>query len=263
MGKDAHMPQRQREKLVKNRVGYLFQKISIFSGGVLSDIATNYAIMKDLALGGPTYAYQLWKRVIEENLIKIDLDAQPDYRTIERHVERLKNEGYIQVVDSEPTHAGRKETYGLTDKGVTVIESFREVREHFVEYMNWGQPAEPEKGPGKPLKNETFELLSRLLRERPDFQPFVDRFLSDFSREMLNRRDFESLTNEEVAKLRLNTFYYQLLAKAQRVEAGDARAANYFLEMLKKDPETSKVFKEIKAQLRTVGQAQLRLAELL
>jgi hypothetical protein len=88
-GKVAYMVVKNREKAVKNRIGYLFQRIGLFSGAVLSDIATNYALLIVLAFDGPTHAYELRKRILKDHLVNFELEIQPDYRMIERHILRL------------------------------------------------------------------------------------------------------------------------------------------------------------------------------
>ncbi len=157
-------------KLLRNYIGFLYGISPVFSGNRDSEIAVNYAIIKILALGKPSYTWDISRKVRKDGLIQA-LDLEPHYTTVDRHLADLVSHGYLEELASAPAKVGRKSIFGLTLKGLTVAESLLDVRANLLEYLKWRESFDSqENGPTRNMGDRTIRLIQEFMVTYPERQ---------------------------------------------------------------------------------------------
>ena len=150
----------------------------------------NAMILQSLALQGPTWPYDLQTRLKTAR----KRETLPDGRTFRRHMNELRDLGYIKPLTEEKHHAGMKRTYTLTEKGKTVVMFLPDVQRELLKFMNLhGTPDSP--------ATPSSDLL-RLLMEH-DMPTIASYFVRQINTAILVY-DFEEISDdEELRDLRL------------------------------------------------------------
>jgi hypothetical protein len=224
-------------KLLESRIGFLYGIFPAFSGNRESEIAINYAIIKTLALGQPSYTWEITHKIRKDSLLQA-LELEPHYTTVDRHLTDLASLGLLEELASPPAKIGEKTIFGLTVKGVTVAESFPEVRANIVDYLKWRESFDPsELGPIRNMGDRTIRLIRELITRYPQGKEMGEQFMYGVAREVLNRRDFEKLSDIEVEELREESIISQAIKKEKLSNGKWEKSTQIVGELLKVDPE--------------------------
>jgi DNA-binding PadR family transcriptional regulator len=179
----------QVEKL-KQLIGPLYGTLSLFSGGRAATIAVNYAILERLAIEGPANAFQLQSKLKTHPAVRGI--SRPNYTTIDLRLKDLKKMGYIS--SKIETHAvGKKETFDLSLKGLLVTASFPKLKRKLIQvFLREAEVEIP----------ELFAAMKDLPDWFRDYQDVAQSYIMSVSAWIiLNRRDFENLTERRIESL--------------------------------------------------------------
>jgi hypothetical protein len=124
-------------------------------------------------------------------------ETLPDGRTFRRHMNELRDLGYIRPLTEEKHHAGVKRTYTLTEKGKIVVMFLPDVQRELLKFMNLhGTPDSP----ATPSSH-----LFRLMMEY-DMPTIAAYFVRQINM-AISTYDFEEIDDEnELWDLRLAAF---------------------------------------------------------
>lgn len=156
----------------------------------VSEGEINAMILQSLALQGPTWPYGLQMRLKAAR----KHETLPDGRTFRRHMNELRDLGYVRPLTEEKHHAGLKRTYTLTEKGKIVVMFLPNVQRELLKFMNLhGTPDSP--------ATPSSDLL-RLMMEH-DMPTVASYFVRQINTAILTY-DFEEISDDnELWDLRL------------------------------------------------------------
>lgn len=180
-----------KDKVLEAYVGRTALKLRLFADKRSALI--NSLILRSLALEGPTWIYELRKRVLSYAKEK-RLTVPRQYTTFLRRLsEELEPKGYIYELsaDTKGTEkAGRPHKgYDLTYRGSIATLLFPSVREEIRDFIKWQRPDGSARLPG-------LRVLSTLIEHRVA-EKFWDHFIYETSRSVLIY-DVEEIPDEQL-----------------------------------------------------------------
>jgi len=208
----------------------------------VSEGKLNAQILQSLALQGPTWPYQLQKRV-EASVAKGD--RVPDHRTFRRHMQELSELGYIRSSKEERHHAGQKRIYTLTEKGKTVALFLPEVQRDLLTFVNLHDTADLPTMPG--------ESWLRLLVEKG--MPTVAQYIVRGTNAKMLIYNFEDEEDEgQLRDIRLDAFAGLVVDLINRARRGEPKPAPISEEDAKKFKDVSQNDAEFKRRVKEILQ---------